>query len=193
MGTPRRSAPRIYELRVTLSDVEPMVWRRLRISSGATLSRVARVIAVSMQWPFNRPFSFHVDGLKYDGGGTTERAERRHEGPEVRLRQLLPDTGGEMELDYGNGDPWHLLVRLERLLPPSDEVRTPFCLDGAGGAPPMDVGGPWGYEEWRGAPDGSSARGAGWDDELGAARNSALATPRFNAEVVNAELERLRM
>ncbi|HEX7122112.1 MAG TPA: plasmid pRiA4b ORF-3 family protein [Gemmatimonadaceae bacterium] len=189
MGASRRSTPRIYELLVTLSDVEPPVWRRLRVSSGATLSRLARIIAVSMSWP-SRAFAVHVGGLKYEGSKTP--SDGRDEASEVRLRQLLPDAGAELELDYGNGHPWHLVVRLERLLPPSEEVRTPLCLDGAGAAPPMDVGGPWGYEEWRGSPSAAPGR-PGWDDELGAHRESRPVSPRFNTAVVNAELERLRM
>lgn len=188
MGSSRRSTPRIYELLVTLSDVEPAVWRRLRVSSGATLARLARVIAVSMSWP-SRSFAVHVGGLKYEGGKT---ATGRDDASDVRLRQLLPDAGAELELDYGNGHPWHLVVRLERLLPPSEEVRTPFCIGGEGTAPPMDVGGPWAYEEWREAPSPTPER-RGWDDELGVRREARPVSPRFNAAVVNAELERLRM
>lgn len=183
---------------VRLSDVEPAVWRLVRVSAGATLLRTARIIAVTMGWPMGRPYSFRVGKLPYvrrdqNGDGPWEGVGDR-EGEDVRLRQLLPDAGGELEFEYGNGHAWHLVVHLERLLPPNEEIRTPFCVSGSGSAPPVDVGGPWAYEEWRG--DASAEHGVGhsngWDDELGAARaDGKPVTLRFNVEVINAELERI--
>lgn len=92
--------------------------------------------------------------------------------PAVRLRQLLPDAGAELEFEYGRGHQWHLVLRVERLLPPTEEMRTPLVLAGAGTSPPMDVGGPWGYEEWRGEAEGGKVR--------------------FDVAVVNARLALLR-
>lgn len=175
MGAIRRSAPRIYELAVTLSDVEPPVWRRLRVSSGATLSRAARIIALAMGWPPGRPFAFHVGELEYARAAGAERGNGHTgsgEAEEVRLRQVLPDAGTELELEYGDGAPWHLQVRLERLLPPNDEVVTPWCEAGGGAAPPMDVGGPWAWEERRSTDLSEDANGI---------------APGFNRDAVNAE------
>jgi hypothetical protein len=181
MGTNRRSAPRIHELAVTLSDVEPVVWRRLRVSSGATLSRVARVIAISLGWPPGRPYAVHVAGLGYASRppGAERRGEASGNGTveEPRLRQLLPDAGAELEFEYGAEPPWHLMVRLERLLPPNEEVRTPWCESGAGAAPPIDAGGPWAWEEHR------TAGLTGTEDEV---------EPGFNPAAVNAQYEEER-
>lgn len=176
MGAIRRSAPRIYELAVTLSDVEPPVWRRLRVSSGATLSRAARIIALSMGWPPGRPYAFHVEGLEYareaQGDDRRNGQATPREPEEVRLRQVLPDAGTGLEFEYGAGHPWHLEVHLERLLPPNDDVVTPWCEAGGGAAPPMDVGGPWAWEERRSAGPGEDANGI---------------APGFNRDAVNAE------
>jgi hypothetical protein len=105
---------------------------------------------------------------------------------DLRLRQVLPDAGSELEFEFGDGHPWHLLVRLDRLLPPNEELRTPFCVEGSGGAPPLDVGGPWGYEEWRAEPPSRSGAHPAIDGTgAGAARRVAVA---FSCDVVNAEL-----
>jgi len=184
----RRSAPRVYEVTVRLSDVEPVVWRRLRISSGATLARTARVFAVAMGWSPGRPYAFTVGVLRYEGRPANGE---RDDIVTTRLRQVLPDAGSELEFEYGNGHAWHLVVRLERLLPPNDDLRTPVCLDGGGGTPPVDVGGPWAYEEWReGSPgvSGNHAAVAPRDEPDG----QRVIAVRFNPDVVNAELERLR-
>jgi hypothetical protein len=188
MRSSRRSLPRIHELLVTLSDVEPPVWRRLRISSGATLERTARVIAVSMGWPPNRPFSFSSDAERLVSG-SEEWHGRGAEG--VRLRQLLPDTGSQLELEYGDRHPWHLVLVLERILPPGGDLATPLCVGGWGSAPPVDIGGPWAYEEWR------SGRAGGYAGEWEAFAPPPTGRTRpgaagFSLALVNAELERLR-
>jgi pRiA4b ORF-3-like protein len=184
----RRSAPRVYDVTLRLSDVEPVVWRRLRISSGATLARAARVFAVAMGWSPGRPYAFTVGPLRYEG---RQANGARDDVVPARLRQVLPDAGTELEFEYGNGHAWHLVVRLERLLPPNDDLRTPYCLDGAGGTPPVDVGGPWAYEEWRAGSAGESGNHAAVDPPEEPDGRRAIAV-RFNPDVVNAELERLR-
>ena len=190
MGPIKRSAPRIYELILTLSDIEPPVWRRLRVSSGATLARAARIFAIAMGWNPGRPFAFTTGVLRFEGEGhrgngrgVREASPAGDDPQDTRLRQVLPDAGSQLEFEYGEGHPWHLVVLLDRLLPPNDEVRTPYCVEGSGGAPPLHVGGPWGYEEWRAERPSDSGS------------HTAVDPPRvplrFDPGVVNAELEEL--
>lgn len=188
MSSTHRSAPRIYELTIRLSDVEPAVWRRLRVSSGVTLGRAARLFAVAMGWSAGRPYEFTVGSLRYEGrhvGGVWEDVV------DVRLRQVLPDAGAELEFEYGSGHAWHLVVRLDRLLPPNEDARVPVCVDGGGQTPPVDVGGPWAYEEWR--SESSFTSGAHAEiAEMDWANDRRRPAVRFNPDVVNAELERLK-
>lgn len=167
---------------VVLSDVAPPSWRRLRISSGATLSRAVRVFTVAWGWPPGRPYLISVGSLRFAGPGV-ERTDGDG-GDAVRLRQLALDPGAELEFEYGSGAPWHFIVRLERVLPPNDRLVTPWCLDGAGAAPPIDVGGPWGFEEWRGANVADTA----------AASDPTLRglVPGFSLAWLNAQLRQLR-
>jgi pRiA4b ORF-3-like protein len=188
MSSNRRSAPRIYELTLRLSDVEPAVWRRLRVSSGVTLGRAARLFAVSMGWTAGRPYAFTVGSLRYEG---RQLAGVWEDVVDVRLRQVLPDAGTELEFEYGSGHAWHLVVRLDWLLPANEDARVPVCVDGGGETPPVDVGGPWAYEEWRSESSFTSGAHAEIAEIEGASdRNRPIL--RFNPEVVNAELERLK-
>jgi hypothetical protein len=190
----KRSAPRLYELILSLSDVEPVVWRRLRISSGATLARAARVFAVTMGWNPGRPYAFTVGPLRYEGDGRRDARRERDEPAngtrtqDTRLRQVLPDAGSELEFEFGEGHAWHLMVRLDRLLPPNDEVRTPYCVDGSGAPPPLEVGGPWGYEEWRTEATSRSGSHPAIDD--GGPAPARVPVP-FSCDVVNAELAQI--
>jgi hypothetical protein len=184
----RKTAPRIYDLVVTLSDVEPAVWRRLRMSSGATLGRVQRVIAVAFGWPLGRPYAFLAGDLRYEGHPTASGGFE--DVVDVRMRQLLHDPGSELEVEYGADPPWHLVVELERIHAPNEDARVPLCLGGAGASPPIDAGGPWAYEEMR-SGNGDEGRVAPWDTSETALPEAAQPTASFNVDAVNAELERL--
>lgn len=164
------AVPRIFDLRLTLCDVDTPVWRLLRVSSGATLPRAQRLICVCFGWPGGKPYTFTTDGLQYPSDGKTDQRT------DVRLRQLLPDIGSELEFDYGNGASWTVEARVERILPDSDTLVTPCCLDGGGESPPLGAGGAF-----------------AWNDRAPAAAGERRpATVGFPRDAINAELERLR-
>jgi hypothetical protein len=49
---------------------------------------------------------------------------------------------------YDYGDNWQHRVKVEKVLPPDPELRSPICLDGRNACPPEDVGGVPGYIEF---------------------------------------------
>jgi len=48
---------------------------------------------------------------------------------------------------YDHGDNWQHRVKVEEILPPDPELRSPICLAGHNACPPEDVGGDPGYIE----------------------------------------------
>lgn len=122
-------SPRIFDLVLTLTGVDPTVWRRIRISSGATLARAQRVFCVSLGWKGGRPYAFATGHLRYESAATG-----RDDLVDVRLRQLLPDAGTSLEFEYGDGRR-RVNVQVERILPPNEDIATPRCLAGEGAAP----------------------------------------------------------
>jgi len=128
---PTRAAPRILDLLLTLTDGEPEpappVWRRVRISAGATLARAQRVFCVSMGWRGGRPYAFAIGPLRYESEATGD-----DDLVGVRLRQLLPDAGTSLDFEYGDSRRRAVHVQVERLLPPSGDIATPRCLGGEG-------------------------------------------------------------
>ena len=150
------------------------MWRRVRMSSGATLARAQRVFCVLFGWPGGRPHAFSAGGLHVASGGAEDRPLT-----DTRLRHVIPDVGSELEFDYGE-PPFQVLVVVERLLPPMEEVIAPVCLGGAGEAPHVDSGHGWAWEGSHEVDDG---------DEIPAYRT----TPSIpvNVDAINAELLRL--
>jgi hypothetical protein len=174
------AAPPVLDLRLTLRDVNRPVWRTLRVSSGATLSRVQRLICVCFGWPGGRSHAFEARHLRYASQG------RGADLVDVRLRQVLHDAGSELEFEYGERFPWYVQALVEKVFAPSDAIVTPRCVGAEGVAPPLNAGGAesWNEREYDGLED--AIHGVVLTPERGATRVA------IRVDAINAELVRLR-
>ena len=58
-------ARQIYQVKISLGDVIPEVWRRVALPGGYTLDRVHRAIQLAMGWQDYHLHSFEIDGIQY--------------------------------------------------------------------------------------------------------------------------------
>ena len=104
----------------------------------------------------------------------------------VRLKKIAREEGASFLYEYDFGDGWRHVITVEHIMPETQNMRVPRCLDGARACPPEDCGGIGGYERLLEAlrdprhPDHKELRrwvGARYDPELFSlqAVNSALA------------------
>ena len=59
------SATSIYQLRLVLHHVTPLVWRRVLVCSDTTLAQLHRVIQVTMGWDDLHLHRFRIHGKDY--------------------------------------------------------------------------------------------------------------------------------
>ena len=138
-------APTDYTIRVELEGVEPLVWRRLRISSDLPLPLFARVLETAMGWQSYHLHQFVLGNVAF--GDADDEMGYTIDGTDVLIKQILPEAGNEVRFDYDFGDDWHHLVRVEAIAEIGDEdPLSALVLDGARACPPEDVGGIGGYE-----------------------------------------------
>jgi hypothetical protein len=137
---------RVFQLRVSLDEVAPEIWRRLLVPAGYTLDRVHRTIQYAMGWHNCHLHSFEVDGDQY--------GEPDPDGELALLDELdfrLDDvsaTGTRLKYTYDFGDWWEHDVVVEDVRRADPGRPYPDCLSGARACPPEDVGGPEGYAEF---------------------------------------------
>jgi Plasmid pRiA4b ORF-3-like protein len=74
----------------------------------------------------------------YHGGGIPEE--------DVRLDEVLVDTGDKLFYSYDFGDDWQHTLRLEAVLPGNDAGPRAVCVAGRRDGPPEDCGGVYAYE-----------------------------------------------
>lgn len=138
----------IYQLRVTLRDSRPAIWRRLEAQATMTLPRLHATLQALMGWLDYHLHVFVVDGVEYGDPGLLEEFAGE-DGTLVRLRDVAPRVGARLAYNYDFGDDWWLDLVVEAIGPPDPAARYPRCTDGRLATPPEDVGGIDGYGEFR--------------------------------------------
>ncbi|MEX2587450.1 MAG: plasmid pRiA4b ORF-3 family protein [Actinomycetota bacterium] len=138
----------VYQLRVTLREIEPPIWRRLQVPGTSTLAELHRVLQAAFGWWDYHLHEFEIAGNRYgtdDGEGWMDPLpldERR-----VALGELVREGDAFLYL-YDFGDDWEHEIEVEKALAPDPAQDYPVCLDGARARPPEDCGGPGGYERF---------------------------------------------
>ncbi|MEL7604002.1 MAG: plasmid pRiA4b ORF-3 family protein [Bacillota bacterium] len=162
-----------YQIKVTLLDVEPPVWRQFIVPAGISFERLHAVIQLAMGWRDCHLYEFVFDsgGLKVTGDEEEVEEYRYYQTPEgkkalkamqrMAMSLQLPAEvllAEETEIDellekqrkftysYDFGDGWEHSVELTQVL--EAYIGPPKVVGFEGQCPPEDCGGPGGYEEF---------------------------------------------
>ena len=65
----------------------------------------------------------------------------------MHVSYLLTTEKDKIEYEYDFGDGWVHEIKLEKILPADNTMKSPVCTDGALACPPEDCGGIWGYAQ----------------------------------------------
>jgi hypothetical protein len=137
----------VYELDITLEDIEPPIWRRVQVPAEITMAELHQVIQIAMGWSDAHLHQYRVAGEVI---GVPARDEGAHAGTaltdesSVRLVDVaLANT--KLTYEYDFADSWRHRIVVSRVLPHDAEVAV--CLDGARACPPESCGGAGGYGE----------------------------------------------
>ncbi len=138
---PSPLAPTVYQLRVVLRGISPLIWRRLLVRSESSVADLHRTLQIAFGWSDEHLHRFVIHGRMYGDESLIDprRVHLADLGLRVRERFLY-------EYDFIDG--WQHDVRLEQILP-LDSRRYPVCIGGRRAAPPEDCGGPWAFLELR--------------------------------------------
>ena len=139
----------IYQFKITLVDVLPLVWRRIQVEN-CTLDRFHDHIQIAMGWADTHRHHFVIDSILYGssmvlGDLFTER--RYWHTSTTNLRDFLPKDGSRLrfEYEYDFESSWRHAILFEGCPPAKENQRYPLCVEGQRACPPEDVGGPAAY------------------------------------------------
>ena len=185
-----RSAGPIYQLKITLKDSRPPIWRRILVAGDVSLAKLHGILQIVMGWTDSHLHQFTIHGRDYgvpdrelDFGHRT-LSERR-----VRLFEVVYGEKDRFLYEYDFGDSWTHQILVEKIIPKEEGKHYPVCVAGKRACPPEDCGGIWGYENFleaikdAGHPEHEDMIewiGGGFDAEA------------FSLDEVNQRLRRLR-
>jgi hypothetical protein len=139
----------IYQLKVTLEESKPPIWRRLLVPSDVTLEKLHTIIQVAMGWTNSHLHQFIVDGIYFgephpDYDDYVDMQDERR----FRLKRITGSEGFKFCYEYDFGDSWMHTLLVEKIVEPEPGQQYPVCLAGKRACPPEDVGSMRGYEEF---------------------------------------------
>ncbi|WP_457966154.1 plasmid pRiA4b ORF-3 family protein [Arthrobacter sp. D1-29] len=139
-----------FDLRISIEDTRPLVWRRLKVPATLTVEEFHLAVQAAFGWENRHLYAVRfVDRtgkLRVIVGPDDESEDLDAEPPSgVVLSDLLaagkPGTTFEYEYDFGDGWTHHVQLLGSAELPAGEIV----CVDGANRGPVEDSGGPHGY------------------------------------------------
>lgn len=144
-------SPNAVQVRITLDEIKPKVWRRLILPASWDLERLHLSIQAAFSWWNYHLYEFDIGGLRYgDAELLTEDAfagePRVFDFREVRLQDFR--SGATLRYLYDFGEGWRHTIAIENSLTLDVAPKYGVCTDGAGARPPEDVGGVGGYERF---------------------------------------------
>jgi hypothetical protein len=130
------------ELELTLTGIQPPIWRRLLVPTTITLRRLHHLIQAAAGWEDHHLHEFLIAGRRY--GEAESDADVRSDA-QIRLFALPLTRGTTFSYVYDFGDCWHINVKVEKVLPPEAGETCPRVISGARAFPLEDSGGVSGY------------------------------------------------
>ncbi len=135
------------QVKITLQNITPPVWRRIVLSDEITLLQLHNIIQISFNWTNSHLYQFIIKGWNIDVEEGVVMDEKI--GPlfidTIPLKSFNLKEKESFKYWYDFGDDWMHQIVVEKVTELGSEF--PICLAGMRNAPPEDCGGPWGYEE----------------------------------------------
>ncbi len=137
----------VFQLKVTLKESKPPIWRRIQVRGSTTLPKLHAILQIVMGWTDSHLHEFRVGNIHYGVPDPDWEMDIKNE-RRVKLGEIVAAVKDRFVYEYDFGDSWEHAIVVEKVLAPEPGVRYPLCLAGKRACPPEDVGGTWGYAEF---------------------------------------------
>lgn len=145
----------VYQLRISLFDTAPKIWRRILIPTSATFWELHSAIQDVFNWNHSHLHEFMYDDKIFKKTMLFGIPSDEYESAEIeilpswkhKISKYLNLEEPNLKYVYDLGDNWLHLIELENILPAEKGVPYPISIGGKRNAPPDDCGGVHGDEE----------------------------------------------
>ncbi|MCW3124835.1 MAG: Plasmid pRiA4b ORF-3-like protein [Bacteroidetes bacterium] len=134
----------IFQFKVTLRNVKPVIWRRFLVKDDITFWDLHYTIQIVMGWENCHLHQFAKGRDRYIGDLVQMEGEVEDE-DEILVKTIFDKPGTTIRYDYDFGDGWEHDIVLEKILEVDPGLYYPRCIKGKSNCPPEDSGGPYGF------------------------------------------------
>ncbi len=146
---------RVYEFKITLLEISPPIWRKVRVPETYTFWDLHVAIQDSMGWTDSHLHEFEVvnpsTAVKVVIGIPDDSFDDERTvlpGWDQKIAAYFSLNNPEAAYLYDFGDDWRHVIKLEKILAQEKGLRYPVCVAGKRSCPPEDCGGVWGYQNF---------------------------------------------
>ena len=104
----------IYQLKVVLLGVSPMIWRRLLVGSTITITDLHYILQITMGWSDDHLHRFRIHGKQY-GIARLGGLSFSDDPDAVRLRDFCFRINERFLYEYDFHDNWQHQIRVEAI------------------------------------------------------------------------------
>src|SRR5262249_58403049 len=129
----------IYQLRVVLLGISPIIWRRLLVRSDSTIADLHDTLQIAFGWSGDHLHRFLIHGKQYGVsylGGITFRDDPRR----IKLSDFGLRVKEKFLYEYDFIDQWRHVIRVEAILPSEPDRFCLACISGSRAGPPEHCG-----------------------------------------------------
>ena len=140
---------RIARIRIELDGIDPAVWRTVEVPLTTRLSGLHEVIQAAMLFDNAHLFQFDVGTKRYAiPDPEWEDVRKTVDARTTHLTTLIGRGVASFLYTYDFGDNWQHTITVETITAADLSLDYPRFIDGARRAPPEDVGGIPGFQEF---------------------------------------------
>src|SRR5207248_4380518 len=107
----------VFQLRISLIDIVPAIWRRVVIPQDVKLARLHEIIQITMGWSDRHLHQFKVGDARFAEPSGEDYEPLPIDYSDVSLNQITRYPGSRCVYEYDFGDSWEHLIEVEAQLP----------------------------------------------------------------------------
>ena len=139
---------KVYQFKVHLKEISPMIWRRFLIQSDSTLKDLHYVIQILMGWTNYHLNEFIIKGRRYTIPNMIGNPSVCGKyGSNIKLEEFKFRKNEKFLYTYDFTAGWEFEVRLETINSPQNKKIYPICISGSGASPDEECGGTHRFSE----------------------------------------------
>ena len=125
------AAGTVYQLRVVLAGISPMVWRRLLVPAETSIAGLHEILQTAFGWSDEHLHRFTIHAVEY-GLWRPGSAGFSRDARQVRLDSFGLRVGERFTYEYNFTAGWRHDIRVEEILPPRRAAAAPPALAAPG-------------------------------------------------------------